>query len=101
MSRNNESIDVLKDVVTSSQSVRITLRPDADTKAMIQRAAALIGSPVSDFILQHALDAAGRVLADEGTYVLSEKDFTAFMAACASPAEPTQALRALMARTRR
>lgn len=101
MARKNESGDALNDAVTSSQSIRIALRPDVGTTAMIQRAAALIGIPVSDFVLQHALEAARRVLADKGTYVLSEKDFAAFIAACASPDEPTQPLRNLMARPQR
>lgn len=83
--------------VNSNRASRVTLHTDPGTKALIQRAAVLAGIPVSAFVLQHAVNAARRVLADNGTYVLSEKDFEAFVAACAKSEEPTQQLRDLMA----
>lgn len=83
--------------VSPRRSARLTLRADADTKALIERAAVLAGVPVSAFVLQHAIDAARRVLTDSGTYVLSEKDFAAFVTASEAPEEPTQHLRDLMA----
>ena len=83
--------------VNPSRSARLTLRADAGTKALIERAAVLAGVPISAFVLQHAVDAARRVLADNGTYLFSEKDFAVFVAACESPEEPTQHLRDLVA----
>lgn len=83
--------------MNSKRASRVTLRTDSGAKALIQRAAALAGIPVSEFVLQRAVDAALRLLADNGTYVLSEKDFESFVAACANTEEPTQQLRDLMA----
>lgn len=83
--------------MNSKRASRVTLRTDSGTKALSQRAAALAGIPVSAFVLQQAVDAALHLQADNGTYVLSEKDFESFVAACANPEEPTQQLRDLMA----
>lgn len=87
--------------MNSKLTSHIALRANADAKTLIQRAAALEGISVSAFVLRHAVDAARRVLADNGTYLLSEKDAAAFVAACERLAEPTQHLRDLMARPRR
>jgi uncharacterized protein (DUF1778 family) len=87
--------------VNSKFTSHVVLHANADAKALIRRAAALEGISVSAFILRHAVVAARRVLAENGTYLLSEKEATAFVAACESPGEPTQHLRDLMARPRR
>lgn len=87
--------------MNSKPTSRVVLHANADTKALIQRAAALECIPVSAFVLRYAVYAARRVLAENGTYLLSEKDAAAFFAACESPDEPTQHLRDLMARPRR
>ena len=49
-------------------------------------------------MLQNAYEAARRVVADNDTIMLSQRDFEAFIAACENPQEPNEALRALMAR---
>lgn len=82
----------------STESARINLRTSPEAKALIERAAALMGTTVSGFMLQNAYEAARRVVADNDTIMLSQRDFEAFIAACENPAEPTQALRDLMAR---
>jgi len=84
--------------VRSNDSARINLRTSPDAKALIERAAALMGTTVSSFMLQNAYEAARRVVADNDTLVLSQQAFEAFIAACENPSEPTQALRDLMAR---
>ena len=48
----------------TNKSSQINLRTSADTKAMIERAAALIGSTLSGFMLQSACEAARRVVSD-------------------------------------
>lgn len=80
------------------ESARINLRTSPEAKALIERAAALMGTTVSGFMLQNAYEAARRVVADNDTLVLSQQAFEAFVAACENPSEPTQALRDLMAR---
>lgn len=80
----------------STESARINLRTSPEAKALIERAAAIMGSTVSGFMLQNAYEAARRVVADEDTLVLSQEAFEAFIAACETPAEPTPALIKLM-----
>lgn len=82
----------------SAESARINLRTSPEAKALIERAAALMGTTVSSFMLQNAYEAARRVVSDNETIMLSQRDFEAFIAACENPSEPTQALRDLMAR---
>ncbi|MFZ3082901.1 DUF1778 domain-containing protein [Rhodoferax ferrireducens] len=84
-------------VTTSSDSARINLRTSPEAKALIERAAAIMGSTVSSFMLQNAYEAARRIVADEDTLMLSQQAFEAFVATCENPPEPTDALRKLMA----
>jgi len=83
---------------TPSHSARINLRTSPEAKALIERAAALMGTTVSGFMLQNAYDAARRVVADHDTLLLSQAAFDAFVIECEAAAPPTQALRDLMAR---
>jgi uncharacterized protein (DUF1778 family) len=77
---------------------RINLRASPEAKALIERAASLMGTTVSSFMLQNAYEAARRVVAESDTLTLSQKSFDEFVAACEKPAKPTKALRDLMAR---
>ena len=77
---------------------RINLRTSPEAKALIERAAALMGTTVSSFMLQNAYEAARRVVTENDTLTLSRKAFEEFVAACEKPAKPTKALRDLMAR---
>jgi len=80
-----------------TESARINLRTSPQAKALIERAAAIMGSTVSSFMLQNAYEAARRIVADKDTLMLSQEAFEAFVASCEHPAEPTQALVDLMA----
>lgn len=77
---------------------RINLCTSPEAKALIERAAALMGTTVSSFMLQNAYEAARRVVAENDTLTLSQKAFEEFVAACEKPSKPTKALRDLMAR---
>jgi len=81
-----------------TESVRINLRTSQEAKALIERAAMLMGTTVSSFMLQNAFEAARRIVADNDTLHLSQQAFDAFIAACETPAETTDALRVLLAR---
>ncbi len=83
--------------MSSTESARINLRTSPEAKALIERAASIMGSTVSSFMLQNAYEAARRIVADEDTLMLSQKAFEAFVAHCENPPEPTEALRKLMA----
>lgn len=84
--------------IHAPESARINLRTSVEAKALIERAAALMGTTVSSFMLQNAYEAARRVVADSDTLMLSQKAFETFTAVCEQPSEPNEALRALMAR---
>ena len=84
-------------VSSKTESARINLRTSPEAKALIERAAAIMGSTVSSFMLQNAYDAASRVVANNDTLMLSQEAFEAFIAACEKPTEPTEALIKLMA----
>lgn len=84
--------------MSSRDPTRINLRTSPEAKAMIERAAALMGTSVSAFMLQHAYEAARRVVADNDTLLLSQQAFTEFVSALENPPEPTDALCQLMAR---
>ena len=82
---------------SKTESARINLRTSPEAKALIERAAAIMGSTVSSFMLQNAYEAASRVVANNDTLMLSQEAFEAFIAVCEKPAEPTEALIKLMA----
>lgn len=83
---------------THTESTRINLRASPEAKALIERAAALMGTSVSGFMLQNAYEAARRIVADNDTLMLTQRDFEAFVAACENPLPPNEALRELLAR---
>ena len=84
---------------TSTESARINLRTSPEAKALIERAAAIMGSTVSSFMLQNAYEAASRLVAQQETITLSNRDRDLFLKALDKPARPTKALIDLM-RTR-
>ncbi|MDO8261599.1 MAG: DUF1778 domain-containing protein [Gallionella sp.] len=83
----------------TNESARINLRTSAEAKAMIERAAALMGTTVSSFMLQNAFEAARRIVSETDTLLLTQRDFEAFAASIENPPKPKTALRKLMARS--
>ncbi|MBC7719523.1 MAG: DUF1778 domain-containing protein [Chitinophagaceae bacterium] len=79
-----------------TESARINLRVSPSAKALIERAAAIMGSTVSGFMLQNIYETASKVVAQYETMTLSNRDRDAFLNALDNPAEPTQALIDLM-----
>ena len=80
----------------ANESARINFRTSAEAKAMIERAAALMGTTVSSFMLQNAYDAARRIVAETDTLLLTQRDFESFTASIEKPPKPKAALRKLM-----
>lgn len=80
----------------ATESARINLRTSPEAKALIERAAALMGSTVSSFMLQNAYEAASRLIAQQEVLTLSDRDRNAFLLALDNPPEPTPALITLM-----
>jgi uncharacterized protein (DUF1778 family) len=83
-------------VSPKSESARIHLRTSPEAKALIERAAAIMGSTVSSFMLQNAYEAASRLVAQQEVFTLSDRDRDAFLTALENPPEPTQSLIELM-----
>jgi uncharacterized protein (DUF1778 family) len=80
---------------TSSKQVsddRITARLPRAKRVIIERAAAVYGATVNQFIVQTALDRAGEILEREELLRLSERDAKIFLAALENPPEPSQKL---------
>lgn len=79
-------------------ALRIDLRPDAQSKARLERAATRLGLPLSSFVLSAALERAQNVLArEEGE--LSDRDRDRIMALLSgAPAAPSKALTKAMKR---
>ena len=87
----------MSSAIPRAESARINLRTSPEAKALIERAASIMGSTVSSFMLQNAYEAARRIVADKDNLMLSQEAFEAFVASCEHPAEPGQALIDLMA----
>lgn len=81
---------------SSTDSARINLRTSPEAKALIERAAAIMGSTVSSFMLQNAYDAARRLVAEQEMLTLSDRDRDAFLQALEDIPTPPQALIDLM-----
>lgn len=71
---------------------RITARLPHANRVIIERAAAVYGATVNQFIVQTALDRAGEILEREEMLRLSARDARTFLAALESPPEPTEKL---------
>ncbi|MGN6517304.1 MAG: DUF1778 domain-containing protein [Rhizomicrobium sp.] len=82
---------VLKDDV-------IQIRASAETKAMLNRAAALRGQKLSEFMLDSARRQAEDSILDQRVFFLNEKAHAAFVKMLDEPAKPNKALKALMSR---
>jgi len=81
---------------SATEAARINLRTSPEVKALIERAAALMGTTVSSFISQTMYETSQRVVAEQDTLTLSDRDRDAFLAALENPPKPTQALIDLM-----
>lgn len=83
-------------MTTLAEPARINLRASPEAKALIERAAAIMGTTVSGFMLQNAYDAARRIVSENDTLLLSQRAFDEFVATCDHAPEPNAALRELM-----
>lgn len=86
-----------------TQAVRkddvIQIRAPAETKALLNRAAALRGQKLSEFMLESARSKAEEALLDQRVFFLDEKAHAAFLKLLDAPPKPSKELSALMKRT--
>jgi uncharacterized protein (DUF1778 family) len=71
---------------------RITARIPRANRLIIERAAAVYGATLNQFIVQTALDRAGEILEREEVLHLSARDSQTFLAALENPPEPSAKL---------
>ena len=71
---------------------RITARIPRANRVILERAAAIYGATLNQFIVQSALDRAGEILRQEEALHLSERDARAFLDALDNPPPPADAL---------
>lgn len=82
--------------VASSKTERTEARLRPEQKARIERAASIKGLSISDFMVQHAEEAAIRTIEQHETWVMTERDREVFFEALLNPPEPSPRLIAAM-----
>lgn len=75
----------------------INLRASSAQKALIDRAASVLGKSRTEFMLESARDAAEKALLDRRLFLLDDAQFADFAAALDAPIEPGDGLRRLLA----
>ena len=77
----------------------INLRIEANTRQLIDDAAAILGKTRTEFMIETARQQAIDVLLDQRLFVLDAKRYDAFMHALDNPPAPGPKLRSLLRRT--
>jgi len=77
----------------------MSFRMDSETRALVDRAAAIAGQNRTDFMLTALRERATEVLLDQRLFILNDADWTAFVDRLDNPLPPNAKLKALMART--
>lgn len=76
----------------------IQIRASAATKAILNRAAAMRGQKLSEFMLESARARAEETILDQRLFTLDEKAYNEFLAMLDAPTKPDKELRARMRR---
>jgi uncharacterized protein (DUF1778 family) len=82
-------------------AARFDLKMDADEKAIVAKAAALLGTTMAGFVRVAAKEKAQVLLDREARLTLTDRDFTAFARALDSAFAPNPALKAALTQVRR
>ena len=85
---------------TRSRAERLETRVTAEQKSLIERAAALQGRTVTDFVLTSVQDAARRAIEEHNRLILSVRDSEAFVDALLNPKPVNDHLRETVRRYR-
>lgn len=86
------------DSAASRKDDLIQIRASASTKAILNRAAALRGQKLSEFMLDSARTRAEETILDQRLFALDDETYKTFLAMLDSPVKPDKALRARMKR---
>lgn len=82
-------------------AARFDLKMDADDKAIVAQAAALLGTTMAGFVRMAAKEKAQVLLDREARLTLTERDFATFTAALDTAFSPNPALKAALTQVRR
>lgn len=83
-----------------ARNERLEARVTKDQKDLIERAAAIQGRSVTDFVVSTVQDAAQKAIEDHQRIKLSIRDAEAFVEALLNPPEPNERLRETIRRYR-
>ena len=81
-----------------TRSERVDLRMTPDAKRLLQQAAASSNKSLTEFLLDHGLEAAVEALAARRVFVLEDARWQEFMAALDRPPAENPGLKALLVR---
>lgn len=88
----------MADAIARRRRRRLELRTTDEERALIDRAVAVAGTDLTDFVITHASEAARRVLADRQSFDLDAPALTAWEELNASPARELPGLADLFRR---
>lgn len=88
----------MADTIARRRSRRMELRTTEEERALIDRAAAISGADLTEFVIAHASDAARRVLADRQGFELDAASLAAWEKLNDRPARDLPGLAALFGR---
>jgi len=81
---------------TPTKQTRLTVRISTQQKNVIEQAARLLNTTLSNFVLQRAYDAAQAILAEQHQFRLPKEQWQAFCKALDAPPRDLPALRKLL-----
>ena len=81
---------------TAARTDRIALRTSKEQKSFLERGASATGQNLTEFVLSSAQEKAEMVLADQNRFVISPKQWDAFVTALDRPAARKENLARLM-----
>jgi uncharacterized protein (DUF1778 family) len=90
----------MKTTAEHPKQERIEARVSPDQKALIERAAAIEGRTLTEFVLQSSRVAAQEAIERHERLTLTMRDSAAFVEALMTPTAPNESLRAAAARHR-
>jgi len=85
------------ETVEQARGARLEARVSAAQKTLLQRAAALSGRTLSEFVVASAQEAANKVIQEHATIQLSRSEQIAFVTALLKPPKPSARLRRAVA----
>ncbi|HMM93046.1 type II toxin-antitoxin system TacA family antitoxin [Bradyrhizobium sp.] len=94
----NSSVDVAERSAVADTKGSINLRIEANTRQLIDDAAAILGKTRTEFMIETARRQAIDVLLDQRLFVLDARRYDAFMHALDNPPAPGPKLRSLLRR---